>query len=186
MSQKRKHVEAFGMEANPYQVHKQLMPARRYAAVQTLSTYIDDTDAARLERNIYVMAARDVIIYKRELARMVYNISMNKDYLCATYDMGTLVCIKDSLLSRGTKAEKREVEAQKRLQLVQKFIVDEQGQLERKAMKEKIGGLDASVCPKCHKDDKVTTKREQKRAADEGMTDMAYCSRCNKVFQPRM
>lgn len=185
-TKKRKHAEAFLLEANPYQVHNQLMPARRHVAVQTLSKYVNLQDAARLERNIYIMAARDVVIYKRELARMVYNISMNKDYLCATYDIGTLVSLGDTLLNHGTKAEKRELEAQQKLQLVQKFILDEQGQQERKLLKEKVGGLDTAVCPNCHKDDKVNTFKEQKRSADEGMTDTAYCSRCNKKFQPRM
>ena len=164
----------------------QLHPAQRWKCVQYFinQNLLAREHALQIEQELYVQSGRDPVMYRNLCTRMAYNLQKNLQFLLENFSVDEIPFLTDEQLATGTLAEKRSQLARQKLEKVQKYLLDKEGDEKRKILIEQIGQAGASKCPKCHKDDELDYIFAQTRSIDEGMTQICFCRRCNQQFRP--
>lgn len=165
---------------------QQFYPQKRWKCVQyfIIENLLALEHAIQIEQHLYVQSGRDPIIYRNLCTRMAFNLQKNLQYILENFAIDEIPLLTDEQLATGTLAEKTSQLAQQKLEKVQKYLLDKEGDEKRKALIDKIGQAGASKCPKCHKDDELDSRQVQTRSIDEGMTQIYYCRRCDQQFRP--
>lgn len=145
-----------------------------------LKNYIKRLDAQLCQ--VYHYSQEEYITQARQI---IYNLSINGDFLVKTYSPETLAVLNSEELGKGTAMDTKRREYLQRRREFARIVDTELEQITFQLTEEQLKQMDkeARRCPHC-KQKKVITRSFQKRSGDEGMSNYGYCQNkaCMKTF----
>lgn len=173
---------------NPHDTFHALTSQERLKHVHSMEELIGSTSVALdIEKSIIAFAQGDIVLYRKKIRQILYNLSINKDHIINTYHVWEIAFIGSKLLFEGTRrCEDMKIEKRKVSDVV-KFADDTDAMLDARI---KEDGLQANEtkcrnrrCRAKYDNPNIIKYRRQTRAGDEGATAFFECMHCHKRWR---
>jgi len=173
---------------NPHATFHTLGGSERLKHVESFQEFFeDDQNALDLERSIIAFSQGDIVLYRKKIRQILYNLSINKEHIVDTYHVWEIAFIDSKLLFEGTEGWKEHNATKRKVDDVLKFTDEVDAMLDARIEEDGMQSKETKCrnrrCRKENKKPNIIKYRRQTRAGDEGATAFFECMYCHKRWR---
>ena len=176
------------MIVNPHDTFHTLTSKERHRHVASFKELVGSKqNALDYERSIITFAQGDIVLYRKKIRQILYNLSINMEHIVNTYHIWEIAFIDSRLLYEGTDGWKEHKATKRKIDDVLTYTdeVDSMldARIEEDGMQSKETKCRNKRCRKKYPKPNIIKYRRQTRSGDEGATAFSECMYCHKRWR---
>ena len=173
---------------NPHDTFHTLTSRERLKHVNSFKELLGSESIARdIEMSIIAFAQEDIVLYRKKVRQILYNLSINMEHIVDTYHVWEIAFIDSKLLFKGTEGWEEMKRTKRKIDEVMKYTDDIDSMLDARIEEDGLQANETKCrsrrCRKQHTKPNIIKYRRQTRAGDEGATAFFECMYCHKRWR---